>query len=101
MIARFFYLIFIRSWWVIGFILICAIFYEHNLQKREHLYQQLLEKNHLLEKEKLASLKIHQNLKKQINSQSDLSWIELTLMKELGVVPEGEHKIYFQSFSDY
>jgi hypothetical protein len=31
----------------------------------------------------------------QINSQSDLAWIELTLMKGLGVAPEDSQKVYF------
>ena len=92
-------LIIFRSWWVIAFILVCAIFYERSLEKREHLYQQLTEKKQLLEKEKSQALKKGQNLQHQINSQSDQSWIELTLMKELGVVPEGQQKVYFQPYA--
>lgn len=96
MLNQWIHLIFRRSWWVIAFILACAIFYEHTLEKREHLYQQLTEKKHSLEAEKLYALKHQQNLQRQINSQSDLTWIELTLMKGLGVVPEGQQKVYFQ-----
>lgn len=95
-LKKVFSLIFIQSWWVIAFILCCAIFYENNLEKRELFYQQLIEKQQQLKKEKLAAIKKQENLKHQINSQSDLSWVELTLMRGLGVVPEGQQKIYFE-----
>ena len=36
-----------------------------------------------------------EDLKLQINSQKDPAWIELTLMKGLGLVPEGQLKVYF------
>lgn len=41
-----------------------------------------------------AEVKQH-NLIRQINSQSDPAWIELQLKQELGLVPEGQKKIYF------
>lgn len=87
--------IFIQSWWVIAFILICAIIYEHGLKKRDTLYQQLTEQWLSLQKEKQEALHHQQNLQLQINSQSDLAWVELTLMKGLGLVPEGQQKVYF------
>ena len=34
-------------------------------------------------------------LTRQINSQSDPAWIEMVMKKELGLVPEGQVKIYF------
>ncbi|MCE2983850.1 MAG: hypothetical protein LW832_09830 [Parachlamydia sp.] len=49
-----------------------------------------------LQKEKRTALKRQEDLQLQINSQSDPAWIELTLMKGLGLVPEGEQKVYFQ-----
>lgn len=87
--------IFVRSWWVIAFMLVCAVLYEHGLKKRETIYQQLTAQRLDLQREKQIALLKQQNLQRQINSQSDLAWIELTLMKELGVVPEGQQKIYF------
>lgn len=90
-----FQIIFIRSWWVIGFMLICTIFYEQNLKKRDQLYQQLMNKYSALQQEKLEMMHQQQNLQLQINSQSDLAWIELVLMKRLGLVPEGQQKVYF------
>lgn len=86
---------FIRSWWVIAFMLTSIIFYEHGLKEREYVYKQLKEQSLALQQQKQEALKQQQNLQLQINSQSDLAWIELTLMKGLGLVPEGEQKVYF------
>lgn len=87
--------VFIRSWWVIAFILICIVTYEQGLKKRDHLYQQLTDQSLASLQEKQEVLQHQQNLQLQINSQSDLAWVELTLMKGLGLVPEGQQKIYF------
>jgi cell division protein FtsL len=86
---------FIKSWWVITFIFICAILYEQGLKEREHLYKQLTEQLSQLQQEKQHALQQQQNLQRQIDSQSDIAWIELTLMKGLGLVPEGQQKVYF------
>ncbi|MFI0435879.1 MAG: hypothetical protein ACH350_09195 [Parachlamydiaceae bacterium] len=93
---QFFQVFFIDSWWVIAFIMICSVFYEQGLKSKDSLCQQLTDQWISLQKEKEEALLQQQNLKLQINSQSDLAWIELTLMKGLGLVPEGQQKIYFQ-----
>lgn len=85
----------IRSWWVIAFVIACTIIYEQGLKNREDLYLQLTEQCLSLQKEKQAALEHQQNLQLQINSQSDVAWVELTLMKGLGLVPEGQKKVYF------
>lgn len=87
--------IFIRSWWVIAFVIACTIIYEQGLKNRDALYQQLTEQLMSLQKEKQAAMYHQQNLQLQINSQSDVAWVELTLMKGLGLVPEGQRKVYF------
>lgn len=87
--------IFIRSWWVIAFFLICIISYEQGLKKRNVIYQQLTDQQLSLQKEKEEALLHQKNLQLQINSQSDLAWVELALMKGLGLVPEGQKKVYF------
>jgi hypothetical protein len=87
--------IFVHSWWVITFVLVCTIFYEKGLEEREMLYQHLTQKLTTLQLEKQRALHQRQNLQLQINSQSDLAWVELTLMKGLGLVPDGHKKVYF------
>ena len=88
-------IVFIKSWWVIAFLLLCAIFYEQGLKQRDVLYQQLTDQWTSLQKEKEQALLHQQSLQLQINSQSDVAWIELTLMRELGLVPEGQQKVFF------
>ena len=92
---KFIHCVFIRSWWVIAFVIASAIIYEQGLKERDHLYQQLTEQWIALLVEKQEILRQNQNLQVQINSQSDLAWVELTLMKGLGLVPEGQQKVYF------
>lgn len=95
MLYSFFNQLFFRSWWVIIFLLLCAILYEQGIKETNRHYQQLNEQQIALQIEKQKALEKQQDLKCQINSQSDLAWIELTLMKGLGLVPEGEQKVYF------
>jgi len=85
----------LRSWWVILFALICGIVYEQAVNRQIVVYMSLQEKLSELEKEKNQALAIRENLQHQINSQSDQEWIEMTLMKGLGLVPEGQTKVYF------
>lgn len=84
-----------RSWWVIGVILLGLILYEQGLKKRDRLYQQLSGQLTALQKEKQKALHEFENLNSQINGQHDSSWIEFILIEELGVVPQGQQKIYF------
>ncbi len=100
MLTSLFNHIFLRSWWVVAFLLLCAILYEQGLKERNHHYQQLNDQRIALQIEKQKAMKKQQDLKWQINSQSDLAWIELTLMKGLGLVPEGEQKVYFYQDKD-
>lgn len=90
------YLIFVRSWWVIAFLLLCLLFYEKGLEKRNLQYRQLDEQLKVLQLEKAQALTRQQNLQLQINSQSDFYWVELTLMKGLGLSPEDQQKVFFE-----
>ena len=87
--------ILIQSWWMIALILSGSVLYERAIQKRELQFIQLQEQLVSLQKEKKKVLYKQYNLSQQINSQSDPAWIELSLMKGLGVVPEDQQKVYF------
>lgn len=89
------YTFFMRSWWVIAFALLCGILYEQGLKKRHDDYIRLSEHLQKLQQEKAEVLAQQQDLQMSINSQSDPAWIELTLMKGLGLVPEGQQKVFF------
>jgi hypothetical protein len=82
---------------VIAFLILCLIFYEKGLKSREILYRQLYEQQLFLKWEKHQALNMQKHLESQINSQSDFASIQLTLMKKLGVAPEGYQKVYFST----
>ena len=73
----------------------CLAIYSHAMHQKQEAYQGL--EKHLVElqQQKEALSLLHEDLLVQIQSQSDPAWIELTLMKGLGVVPEGQQKVYF------
>lgn len=88
-----------KWWWVIAFCLLLFICFDSAVKKKKReiallsnqLNQILLEKDYLLEEKS--------ELMARIESQSDPAWIELVLMEELGVVPEGYLKVYFKKDS--
>lgn len=95
-IFRYFELIIFKSWWVIALILFCGIFFENSTKKINFIYEKLDLRARELALEKKRLVDLQEDLKLQVNSQSDPSWIELTLIKELGLVPEGQTKVFFK-----
>ncbi len=61
-----------------------------NLQSEKFIEQKERLELHITK----ATLK-QERLKAMLMSESDPAWIELTLMRVLGVIPEGTKKIYF------
>ena len=86
----------VRSWWVFLFMGICYLFYSQGVEKKRRDHEQLLAKLMDLEKEKRRLGEEKEDLRLQVKSQNDPKWIEMTLMKGLGLVPEGQVKIYFE-----
>lgn len=84
-------------WWPILFILFCYFLYEHAIKNSQKDHQHLHSRLSELYFEKEQALLVQQDLLQQINSQSDQAWVELTLMKGLGLVPEGYQKFFFES----
>lgn len=80
--------------------LLCAIFLERALKKEKNEYEKLKTMRISLEEQIKEALQNKEVLTQEINSQSDPSWIELTLMKKLGLVPEGQKKIFFKKPQD-
>lgn len=89
--------VFIQSWWVILFILICFFCYEEGLRKKERDFQVLQKQYQELFQRKEVVMNIHEELVGQIRSQQDPSFIEMLLLKELGLVPEGVTKVVFKN----
>lgn len=85
------------SWWVWGFALLCYFLYNGGIKKKQETYATLQARMMELQAQKLAMLEIQENLLLEINSESDPAWVELTLMRRLGMVPEGQKKVYFKN----
>ena len=88
--------VWMRNWWVVAFLLCCYVFYERGMLQRDADYSKLLRQYKELQIEEKKALARRQDLLLQINSQSDPAWVELTLMKGLGLVPEGQTKVMFK-----
>ena len=87
--------IFSQVWWVVLCILLCFALYAHgahNKRKTVHVLQSEL--SHL-QSEKALLTREKEELLLNIKSQNDPAWIEMTLIKVLGLVPEGKVKVYF------
>lgn len=89
-----------KCWWVILFCLLCASVYEQGRQKIDLEYQKLHRQLIRLQAMRDDKLKLKEELMLKINSQSDPDFVELLLMKELGVVPEGQIKVFFTNGHD-
>lgn len=88
-------LVIIDSWWVILFILCCYGLYVRGLAKRDNDFTKLHAQYVELQKDYKYAVGHKEILLSQINSQSDPEWVELTLMKGLGLVPDGQTKVVF------
>ena len=86
----------LRSWWIVGYLLMASILYENTQERRDHLHQQLRRQWEMLKSEKESKLALQKELNDHLTSYSDPKWIELVLMNNLGLVRKGEEKFYFE-----
>ena len=86
-------------WWVGSFCLFAAIFYAHSMKTRDIALEELRYRMAEMEKQSRLALQEKEDLKLQIASQSDPAWIELVLLRQMGVVPEGFIKVHFKASS--
>lgn len=95
--SKFFETFFTRSWWVILFVIIGFASYEQAAKGCNEDFLNLLERKNSLLQERDQALTQNSLLRRQIASQNDRAYVELTLMKGLGLVPEGQSKVFFES----
>ncbi|MBS0621958.1 MAG: hypothetical protein JSR80_03255 [Verrucomicrobia bacterium] len=86
---------FVNSWWVWAFALICYTAYDFASLRQAHQLAKL--EATIVEKQKeLQEARVEgELLQRQLQSQSDPAWIEMVLMRELGMVPNGQTKVVF------
>lgn len=86
----------VRSWWVGIVLLLSFTVYEQAAQRTAVEHRKLSSYHQTLQREKEEALVRQQQLVQQIHSQSDPAWIEIILKSNLGLVPEGQTKVYFK-----
>jgi len=77
------------------FMLMCYIGYEQGVRQRDRDFVKLNLQYRELQIKKDQLITEQENLRLELNSQSDTDWVELALMKGLGLVPEGQIKVLF------
>lgn len=87
---------FFRLWWVFAFAILTFGLYEQTSRKLLRAIEKLSSRKNELQKAICMAENEQEELKLQVLSQSDPAWIELSLIKGLGLVPEGYTKIYFE-----
>jgi len=98
---QFFHVVFheliINSWWVWAACILCFGLYEQGMyriaKEKKYLETELMQTNERI----LASTAKQKELQLQLASLSDPAWIELELIQNLGLVPEGYTKIVFET----
>lgn len=93
--SKLFEQIILKSWWVILFFLLCYFAYDQAMHHRTREKVRLEKKLYELKTQKEEALRLQEELKLQIASQEDDNFIELVLMRRLGLVPEGQTKVHF------
>lgn len=82
--------------WVVAFLLVCTLSYQWACTKDEELLYSLTTTYEQLKNLKDDALYLRKELVAQIESQGDTEWVELLLKEKLGVVPQGQKKIFFE-----
>lgn len=82
-------------WWVFSFMALCFTSYAHASKKKIEECERLHGKVEELTRIRDRALLEKEGLLLEIQSQSDPQWIQMVLMRKLGLVPEGQKKIVF------
>jgi len=73
------------------------LFYHQSIGKKSQLLHGLESQQNALIQEKVVLIERQKDLMLELASASDPAWVELSLMRRLGVVPEGQVKVHFSS----
>jgi hypothetical protein len=85
-----------RYWWVVVFCTVTSLVYFHALKEKKSAVRNLGFRLEKMEQEKWFAFQKREDLQLRIASQNDPAWIEMILMRDLGVVPEGFLKVHFK-----
>jgi hypothetical protein len=85
----------LKSWWVILFFMICCFAYDQGSFHQRKQVLTLTSKLEKLEKQKEILDLQTKELRLQVASQNDPEYIEMVLMRRLGLILEGQKKVLF------
>lgn len=85
----------IKSWWVYAFILLNIIGFSFGFKQLDAKAHELSVSITMMQNAKLLQEKRQEDLFFKLKSLEDPKSVEMILKKELGMVPEGQKKIYF------
>lgn len=83
-------------WWTALFCGCVALFYGQAMARRSALLQDVTLRLKEIERETDLALEEKETLALSLASQSDPAWMELVLLRQMGVVPEGFLKVHFK-----
>ena len=86
----------LQWWWVNACLLICSHFYLKERRRFEERYAKLAAQLANLESEQIKLKKEQVQLELQRNSWEDPQWVELSLIRHLGLIPKESVKVIFE-----
>ena len=84
-----------KWWWVIAVLGILYLLYFQSVREKRGVIAQLDGRIEQLDEAKQSCLEKRDELLLKIGSFDDPAYVEMTLMKQVGVVPEGQTKVFF------
>ena len=85
-----------KWWWAVAFCLLVGVIYAQGIRNRNEGLREVTARLAAIEQEYHLALAEKDNLSLRLASQSDPAWIELVLLRQMGVVPEGFLKVHFK-----
>lgn len=85
------------SWFFCFLLVFFLAVYSIASEKKKKTLDKLKFRHENLLLAKAMALKDHSSLVLQIESQNDPEWVQLVLKRKLGLVPEGQEKVFFET----
>ena len=84
-----------KSWWVVLTLLFSYLVFCQAVQKKERDIDKLQSQYQVLFQQKDQLMQENRDLRLEIESQNDPLYVELVLKRVLGLIAEGEIKVFF------
>ncbi len=85
-----------KWWWCLLCCFLISLAYLHAIKRKQAALEEISFRFRETEQQLSLAMLEKEDLELRLASQSDPAWIEMVLMREIGVVPEGWMKVHFQ-----